>query len=159
MSLIKVKEYFKKYDIEDKIIELNESSATVAEAAHALNCSECEIAKSLSFKINDEVIIIVVAGDAKIDNSKYKHEFNTKAKMLEFNEVEPLTGHEVGGVCPFAVNDNVKVYLDESLKRFEYVYPACGSHNSAIKLTIKELEKYSNYVKWIDVCKGWNNNE
>lgn len=159
MSLIKVKEYFKKYNMDKQIIELNESSATVAEAAHALHCLECEIAKSLSFKIDENVIIIVTAGDAKIDNSKYKQEFNTKAKMLTFEEVEPLTGHEVGGVCPFALNDNVKVYLDESLKRFKYVYPACGSHNSAIKLTLEELEKYSNFEKWIDVCKGWNENE
>ena len=159
MSIIKVKEYFKKYNMEQNIIELSESSATVAEAAHALHCKECEIAKSLSFKIDDKAIIIVVAGDAKIDNAKYKHEFSTKAKMLSFEEVEPLIGHQVGGVCPFAINDKIKVYLDESLKRFEYVYPACGSSNSAIKLTIKELEKYSNYVKWIDVCKGWDNNE
>lgn len=159
MSLIKVKEYFKQYNMDDQIIELNESSATVAEAAHALNCLECEIAKSLSFKLENDVIIIVTAGDAKIDNSKYKHEFNTKAKMLTFDEVENLTGHEVGGVCPFALKNNIKVYLDESLKRFKYVYPACGSKNSAIKLTINELEKYSNYEKWIDVCKGWNENE
>ena len=160
MSLTRVKEYFKKYNMEDQIIVLNESSATVAEAAHALHCEEKEIAKSMSFKLNDDsVIIIVTAGDAKIDNSKYKHEFQTKAKMLEFAEVEKLTGHEVGGVCPFAVNDNVTVYLDESLKRFKHVYPACGSHNSAIKLTLDELEKYSNFKKWIDVCKGWNENE
>ena len=157
MSLIKVQEYFKKYDKENDIIVLNESSATVAEAAHALHCEEKELAKSLSFKLDDnKIIIIVTAGDAKIDNAKYKGEFHTKAKMLDFSEVENLTGHEVGGVCPFAVNDNVTVYLDESLKRFEYVYPACGSSNSAIKLTINELEKYSNYKKWIDVCKAWN---
>ena len=158
MSIIKVKEYFKKYNMDNRIIELNESSATVSEAAHALNCQECEIAKSLSFKVNDKPIIIVVAGDAKIDNSKYKQEFNTKAKMLQYDEVDNLIGHSVGGVCPFAINDNVKVYLDESLKRFEYVYPACGSSNSAIKLTISELEKYSNYLKWIDVCKDWKEN-
>ncbi len=157
MSLIKVQEYFKQYHKENDIIVLNESSATVAEAAHALHCEEKEIAKSLSFKLDDnKIIIIVTAGDAKIDNAKYKGEFHTKAKMLDFSEVESLTGHEVGGVCPFAVNDNVTVYLDESLKRFEYVYPACGSSNSAIKLTINELEKYSNYNKWIDVCKAWN---
>ena len=159
MSLVKVKEYFKQYNMDKQIIVLNESSATVMEAAHALNCLECEIAKSLSFKLDNDVIIIVTAGDAKIDNSKFKHEFNTKAKMLAFDEVEKLTGHEVGGVCPFALKNNVKVYLDESLKRFKYVYPACGSKNSAIKLTINELEKYSNYEKWIDVCKGWNENE
>ena len=159
MSLVKVKEYLKEYGIDDRIIELDESSATVAEAALALHCEEKEIAKSMSFKLDDGVIIIVTAGDARIDNSKYKQEFKTKAKMLTFEEVEPLTGHQVGGVCPFAKKDGVKVYLDESLKRFEYVYPACGSSNSAIKLTIPELEKYSKYEKWIDVCKGWYENE
>lgn len=160
MSLVKVQEYLKKYQKDQDIIVLEESSATVAEAAHALHCKEEEIAKSLSFRLNDnECIIIVTAGDAKIDNSKYKAEFNTKAKMLNFDEVEKCIGHAVGGVCPFAINDNVIVYLDESLKRFDYVYPACGSSNSAIKLTIKELEQYSNFKKWIDVCKGWNENE
>ena len=155
MSLIKVKEFFKEFNIENRIIELDESSATVADAAKALNCKEKEIAKSLSFRTNEDIILIVAAGDAKIDNSKYKQEFLCKASMLKYDEVENLIGHAVGGVCPFAINSNVKVYLDESLKRFEYVYPACGSANSAIKLSIKELEKYSNYIKWIDVCKDW----
>ena len=159
MSLTRVKEYFKKYNKENDIIVLDESSATVAEAAHALHCEEKEIAKTLSFRLHDKAILIVTAGDAKIDNAKYKAEFHTKASMLSFEEVESIIGHGVGGVCPFGINDGITVYLDESLKRFEYVYPACGSSNSAIKLTINELEKYSNYDKWIDVCKGWNENE
>ena len=134
-------------------MEFNTSSATVEEAAKALNCEEKELAKTLSFLVNDEPILIVVAGDKKIDNPKYKAEFNTKAKMIPFDDVERLIGHEVGGVCPFGIKDGVQVYLDDSLKRFPVIYPACGSSNSAIKLTIEELEKTSNYEKWIDVCK------
>ena len=155
MSLIKVKEYFKEYNMEERIIELNESSATVELAANALWCKPKEIAKTLGFITNDDVILIVTAGDAKVDNQKFREIFNTKANMIPFSEVEELVGHEVGGVCPFAINDNVKVYLDVSLKRFDYVFPACGSSNSAIKLSLEELEKYSNYIKWIDVCKNW----
>lgn len=151
MALEKVKKYFSKYNIDNQIIELSDSTATVSEAAKALDCSEAEIAKTLSFQVNDEAILIVLAGDTKIENNKYRDYFNTKAKMIEHDKVELLIGHPIGGVCPFAVNENVKVYLDESLKRLEYVYPACGSPNSAIKLTIKELEKYSNYISWIDV--------
>jgi prolyl-tRNA editing enzyme YbaK/EbsC (Cys-tRNA(Pro) deacylase) len=153
MAIDKVKEYFKKFNIEDRIIELPESSATVALAAKALGTEECRIAKSLSFLINDKAILIITAGDAKIDNAKYKGFFNIKAKMIPFNEVEDYIGHAAGGVCPFAIKEGIDVYLDESLKRFDYVYPACGSGNSAIKLTIPELEKYSNYKEWIDVTK------
>lgn len=153
MSLNKVKEYFKQYNIENKIIELEESSATVKEAAHALNTEEANIAKTLSFIVNDKPILIVAAGDAKIDNSKYKSQFKTKAHMIEKERVLDTIGHDIGGVCPFAINEGIKVYLDNSLKRFEFIYPACGSSNSAIKLTITELEKYSNYDSWIDVCK------
>ena len=153
MAINKVKEYFKKYKMEDKILEFDVSSATVGMAAKALNCEPAHIAKSLSFDVNGDAILIITAGDVKIDNAKYRLEFHTKAKMLKFDEVESRIGHAVGGVCPFAINDNVKVYLDTSLKQFEYVYPACGSNNSAIKLTIPELEKYSNYIKWIDVTK------
>ncbi len=153
MAIDKVKEYFKKFNIEDRIIELPESSATVALAAIALGTEECRIAKSLSFLINDKAILIITAGDAKIDNAKYKGFFNIKAKMIPFNEVEDYIGHAAGGVCPFAIKEGIDVYLDESLKRFDYVYPACGSGNSAIKLTIPELEKYSNYKEWIDVTK------
>lgn len=153
MSIDKVKNYFKEYKIENNIIELSTSTATVKEAAESLGTEECRIAKSLSFIVEDKPIIIVVAGDAKIDNSKYKGYFHNKAKMIPFEEVNNLIGHNPGGVCPFAINEGVTVYLDESLKRFDYVYPACGSSNSAIKLTIEELEKYSNYTTWIDVCK------
>ena len=153
MSLNKVKEYFKKYNIDNRIIELPTSSATVKEAAESLNTEECRIAKTLSFLVEDKPILIVTSGDTKIDNTKYKSIFHTKAKMIPAENVNSLIGHNIGGVCPFAINDNVTVYLDESLKRFETVYPACGSSNSAIELTIKELEKYSNYNCWIDVCK------
>lgn len=153
MSLEKAKEYLKGYGLENNIMEFNTSSATVEEAAKALNCEEKEIAKTLSFLVNDEPILIVVAGDKKIDNPKYKAEFNTKAKMIPFDEVEGYTGHKPGGVCPFGIKENVKVYLDDSLKRFNVIYPACGSSNSAVKLIIEELEKVSNYEKWIDVCK------
>lgn len=153
MAIEKVREYFKQYKIEDRIIELSDSTATVALAAASLGTEECRIAKTLSFIIEDKPILIVVAGDAKIDNSKYKGHFHIKAKMIPYEEVNNLIGHNPGGVCPFGINKEVTVYLDESLKRFDYVYPACGSSNSAIKLTIEELEKYSNYTSWIDVCK------
>ena len=153
MSFIKAKEYLEKYGLENKIMEFPVSSATVEEAAKAVNCKEEEIAKTLSFMVKNKPILIVIAGDKKIDNSKYKAEFHTKAKMIPFGEVEQLIGHEVGGVCPFGIKDGVEVFLDDSLKRFPIIYPACGSSNSAIKLTIEELEKASNYEKWIDVCK------
>lgn len=154
MSVEKVREYFKKYKIENRIQEFEESSATVELAANVLKCEPSRIAKTLSFKVEDKPILIVVSGDMKIDNSKYKAQFNKKAKMLSKDEVLELIGHPVGGVCPFAINNGVDVYLDESLKRFETVYPACGSSNSVIELTIKELEIYSNYIAWIDVCKS-----
>ena len=153
MSIEKVKAYFKTYGMEERIQEFKVSSATVTLAAQALGCDEARIAKTLSFHVGDKVVLIVAAGDTKIDNSKYKAQFNTKAKMLAFEEAEPLIGHAVGGVCPFAVNDGVEVYLDESLKRFDTVFPACGSANSAIELSIDELEKYSDCIAWIDVCK------
>ena len=153
MSLEKVKEYFKQYGMENKILEFDVSSATVELAAQALNCKPERIAKTLSFKIDEQVILIVCAGDVKIDNKKYKEYFKTKAKMLTFEEAKNLVGHEIGGVCPFGVNDNIKIYLDKSLQRFETVFPACGSSNSAIELTIEELEKYSKFAEWIDVCK------
>ena len=155
MSIDKVKDYFKKFNLENRVQEFTASSATVELASKALHCEPKRIAKTLSFKANDNSILIVTAGDAKIDNSKYKGEFCCKAKMLTPDEVENLIGHSVGGVCPFGINVNVLVYLDESLKRFETVFPACGSSNSAIELTIPELEKYSNYIKWINVCKSW----
>ena len=154
MSLLKAKEVLQRYGLEDRIMEFDVSSSTVKEAAKAINCKEEEIAKTLSFIVEDKPILIVVAGDSKIDNSKFKTEFKTKAKMIPIDNVEEMIGHAVGGVCPFGVNKNVDVYLDDSLKRFEIIYPACGSSNSAIKLTLDELEKTSNYKKWIDVCKG-----
>lgn len=153
MAIDKVREYFKQYGMENKIQELELSSATVELAAKALNCAEQRIAKTLSFKVDDGAILIICAGDVKIDNSKYKSFFKIKAKMLAPDEVLVLIGHEIGGVCPFGINDGVKVYLDESLKRFETIFPACGSSNSAIELTISELEKYSNFIEWVDVCK------
>lgn len=156
MSIEKVRNYFKNLHIEDRIIEFPTSSATVELAAQAAGCEPARIAKTLSFKVNDGCILIVAAGDTKIDNAKYKHFFGTKAKMLTADEVEPLSGHAVGGVCPFAINDGVKVYLDISLKRFQTFFPACGSHNSAIELTPEELEHYScNFQSWVDLCKGW----
>ncbi|MDP4133232.1 MAG: YbaK/EbsC family protein [Bacillota bacterium] len=153
MAIERVREYFKKWNMEDRILEFDTSSATVELASEAVGCEAARIAKSLSFKIGDEPILVITAGDAKIDNSKYKGEFKTKAKMLSYDEVETLIGHGVGGVCPFGINEGVRVYLDESLKRFKSVYPACGSSNSAIELSIPELEKYSGFVKWISVTK------
>ena len=153
MSFIKAKEYLKKFNLEDRIMEFDVSSATVKEAALALNCDEDEIAKTLSFIVNDKPILIVVSGSSKIDNSKYKQEFKTKAKMIPFDEVENKIGHAAGGVCPFGINNEIDVYLDVSLKEHEIVYPACGSSNSAVKLTIDELEKSSMFKKWIDVSK------
>ena len=141
MAIERVREYFRNFGIEDRVQEFDVSSATVELAAEALNCEPCRIAKTLSFMVNDEPILIVAAGDTKIDNHKYKTRFGTKAKMLTPDEVTSLIGHAVGGVCPFAINPGVTVYLDESLKRFGTVFPACGSSNSAIELTIPELEK------------------
>lgn len=154
MAIEKVREYFSKFGIEDRIQEFTVSSATVELAAQALGCAPERIAKTLSFYTADGVALIVAAGDARIDNPKYKAQFGEKARMLKFEDAEALIGHAVGGVCPFAVNDGVNVYLDESLKRFETVFPACGSSNSAIELSIDELEKYSGYKEWIDVCKN-----
>ena len=151
MAIEKVKNYFKTYNIEDKIQEFDVSSATVEEAAQALHTEGKRIAKTLSFRLKDKVILIVLAGDAKISNSKYKSIFHEKAHMLSFDEVNEVIGHPVGGVCPFAINPGIEVYLDESLKRFKTVFPACGSPNSAIELTIEELEKYSNYTSWLDI--------
>ena len=153
MSIEKVREYFKKNNMENRIKEFEVSSATVELAAKAVNCEPARIAKTLSFKINEKPILIVVAGDAKIDNHKYKERYGKKAKMLTHEEVLNLIGHQVGGVCPFAIKDGVEVYLDESLKRFKTIYPDCGSSNSAIELSIEELEKYSNYSSWVNVCK------
>jgi len=155
MAIEKVRAYFEQYGIAEQIKEFSVSSATVELAAAALNCEPARIAKSLSFLCGGKAILIVTAGDAKVDNAKYKARFGEKAKMLSADEAIELVGHAVGGVCPFAVNDGVEIYLDVSMKRFETVFPACGSSNSCIELTIPELEKYSNFLQWVDVCKGW----
>lgn len=155
MAIERVKAYFREYGMEERIQEFAVSSATVELAAAALHCEPQRIAKTLSFMVDGHVVLVVAAGDMKIDNPKYKAQFGTKAKMLSAEEAETLVGHAVGGVCPFAVNEGVEVYLDVSLKRFETVFPACGSGNSAIELTIPELEKYSGYKGWVDVCKGY----
>lgn len=155
MAIEKVKAYFGKYGMEERVQEFDVSSATVELAAAALHCEPQRIAKTLSFMAGERAVLIVTAGDTKIDNAKYKAKFGKKAKMLTPEEVETLVGHAVGGVCPFAVNEGTEVYLDVSLKRFETVFPACGSSNSAIELTIPELEQYSGYAGWVDVCKGY----
>ena len=153
MSIEKVRKHFETLGIDNRIMIFDVSSATVELAAAALNCQPCRIAKTLSFSLADEAILIVTAGDARIDNQKYKAKFGAKAKMLAAEESGRLVGHAVGGVCPFAVNDGVRVFLDVSLKRFDTVFPACGSSNSAIELTIDELQRYCDFEQWVDVCK------
>ena len=153
MAIERVRAYFREHGMEDRVREFEVSSATVELAAAALNCEPKRIAKTLSFMLDGVAILVVTAGDAKVDNAKYKSRFGTKAKMLTPDEAVELVGHAVGGVCPFALKEGVTVYLDESLKRFETVFPACGSGNSAIGLTCDELEKYSNAQAWVDVCK------
>ena len=156
MSIEKVRAYFQGFGVADRIMEFPVSSATVELAAQALGVEGARIAKSMSFKIGEDPIIIVMAGDARVDNSKYKAQFHTKAKMLTHEEAHELIGHDVGGVCSFALPENVKTYLEVSLKRFATVFPAAGSSNSAIEFTCEELERYSsNFVEWVDVCKGW----
>ncbi|MEF2967722.1 YbaK/EbsC family protein [Paenibacillus sp. M1] len=155
MSIEAVKNYFRQWNMEDRVREFAVSSATVEEAAMVLGCEEQRIAKTMSFKLNDAPILIVMAGDARVDNSKYKAHFGSKAAMLKGDEVTELIGHPPGGVCPFAINEGIKVYLDKSLKRFETVFPACGSRSSAIELTLAELEKHSGYSEWVDVGKEW----
>ena len=153
MSIEKVKAYFASVGLAEHIQEFEVSSATVALAAEALHCEPARIAKTLSFVNGDGAILIVAAGDARVDNPKFKAQFGVKARMLTPEDAVRLIGHAVGGVCPFAVNDGVPVYLDESLKRFEVVYPAAGSSNSGIGLTIPELEEHSRCTAWVDVCK------
>lgn len=155
MSIERAKAYFKQFGMEERILEFTESSATVALAAQAVGCEEARIAKTLSFKGSSGVILIVAAGDAKVDNAKYKAQFGLKAKMLTPEEALVSIGHAVGGICPFGINDGIDVYLDASLKRFTTVFPACGSSNSAIELSMDELTKYSQCAAWIDVCKNW----
>lgn len=159
MSIEIVRKYFSSLGMEDRILEFEVSSATVELAAQAVGCIPARIAKTLSFKIGEDPILIVAAGDAKIDNRKYKDKFGKKAVMLSQEEVLEKVGHAVGGVCPFGVPETVSVYLDESLRRFETVFPAAGSSNSAIELNMEELERYSRAEEWIDVCKGWQEQE
>lgn len=155
MSIEIVRNYFRTYGMEDRIREFDTSSATVELAAQAVGVEPARIAKTLSFKVEERPILIVAAGDAKVDNAKYKSIFHKKAQMLKGEEVTELIGHAIGGVCPFGIPDSVDVYLDESLRRFETVFPAAGSANSAIELNLEELEKYSHAKEWVDICKGW----
>ena len=157
MSIERVREYFRGCGMADRILEFPVSSATVELAAAALGCEGCRIAKTLSFLVDGAPVLVVAAGDARIDNGKFKAFFHTKARMLSPDEAVALVGHAVGGVCPFAVNEGVRTYLDISLGRFTTVFPACGSANSAIELTLPELEKYAQAKAWIDVCKDWQN--
>lgn len=155
MSIELVREYFKKWNLQDQILEFPVSSATVELAAQAVGCEPARIAKTLSFQLSDSPLLIVTAGDAKIDNAKFKSMFHTKAKMLTPDDVEEKIGHAIGGVCPFGVREDVKICLDISLRRFSTVFPACGSSNSAIELKPDEMEEYTANSGWIDVCKGW----
>ncbi len=157
MSVAKVREYLAGYGLADRVMEFQVSSATVELAALAVGVEGARIGKTLSFKVNEAPILIVVAGDAKVDNGKYKRYFGAKAKMLTPEEAVERIGHAVGGVCPFALPEDVKVYLDVSLRRFETVFPAAGSSASAVKLTCGELERCcgANFTAWVDVCKGW----
>lgn len=153
MSFEKAKNHLEKFNLQDRIRQFEVSSATVELAAKALGCDGALIAKTLSFDVNGQCVLVVASGDCKVDNAKFKAFFGTKAKMLSFEQVEQMCGHAVGGVCPFGVNEGVKVYLDESIKRFEKVYPACGSSNSAVELTVPELEECSESCGFVDVCK------
>ncbi len=157
MSLESVREYLKAFGMSDRILELPVSSATVPLAARAIGCGEARIAKSMSFDVQGETVLVVAAGDRKIDNGKFKRCFSAKAKMLPPDQVEARVGHAVGGVCPFALREGVRVCLDESLRRFDTVYPACGSGNSAIEMTLKELEETSRAAAWVDVCREAEN--
>ena len=159
MAIEKVRAYFARHGMADRIQEFSVSSATVELAARALTCEPCRIAKTLSFMVEGRALLVVTAGDARIDHARYKARFGTKAKMLAPAEAETLVGHAVGGVCPFAVREGVPVYLDVSLRRFATVYPACGSGNSAIELDMRELERHSGAEGWVDVCKGWRPEE
>lgn len=153
MAIEAVRAFFAQYGMEGRILESAQSSATVALAAQAFGTEEKRIAKSLSFLLGEKAILVVAAGDAKVNNQKYRAQFGAKAKMLTPEQVHNMIGHDVGGVCPFAINDGVDVYLDASLRRFETVFPACGSSNSAIELTLSELEQFAGSKAWVDVCK------
>lgn len=156
VSFQQVKEYFASYGLSDRVMEFSESSATVELAAAAVGCEPARIAKTLSFYVNGQPVLVVTAGDAKIDNKKFKAQFQEKAKMIPFDEVEAAAGNPPGGVCPFAVRPDIPVYLDVSMKRFDTVFPAAGSANSAVRITPEELELHSRAKAWVDVCKGWS---
>lgn len=156
MSFEAVKAYFESVGLGAQVLEFTKSSATVAQAAEAVGCEEKQIAKTMSFFVDDAPILIVIAGDARVDNKKYKGVFHQKAVMIPADKVENAIGHAIGGVCPFVIHADVTVYLDVSLKRFAHVYPAAGSGSSAVNLSIEELEKHSGYKEWIDVCKDWD---
>lgn len=158
MAIEVVREYLKQWNVQDRILEFPVSSATVELAAQAVDCEPARIAKTLSFLVEDHAVLIVAAGDAKVDNSKYKQYFHTKAKMLHGEQVTEMIGHAIGGVCPFGVKEGTRIYLDESLKRFDTVFPAAGSSNSAIEVTMEELERFSGSHTWVDLCKGWQDN-
>lgn len=153
MSIAHVRDYLRQFDADDRVMELTVSSATVELAAQALNCEPCRIAKTLSFMVGEQPILIVAAGDCRIDNRRYKDTFGVKAKMMSAEELDRFTGLQFGGVCPFGIPENVTIYLDESLRRFETVYPACGSSNSAIEVTLPELEQFSGAKSWVNVGK------
>jgi len=155
VAVDKVKAFFRQHGMDGRILEFDVSSATVELAAAALHCEPKRIAKTLSFLLDGQPLLVVTAGEAKVDNAKFKAQFRTKAKMLTPEQVETLVGHAVGGVCPFAINEGTTVFLDVSLKRFETIFPACGSSNSAIEMTVAELEQYSASLGWVDVCKNW----
>ena len=155
MSIEIVRAYLKQFQADQRIMEFDVSSATVELAAEAVHCIPARIAKTLSFYTDNGCLLVVTAGDAKIDNSKFKHTFGHKAKMLAAEDVAKMTNHEIGGVCPFGVPDAVEVYLDQSLQRFDTVFPACGSSNSAIELDCDTLFQYARAKAWVDVCKGW----
>ena len=159
MSIERVRAYLQTRGMADRIREFPVSSATVALAAQALGVEEARIAKSLTFKLEERTVMVVAAGDAKVDNTRYKNTFGGKAKMLTPDEAVTLVGHAVGGVCPFVVNEGVEVYLDESLRRFDAVYPAAGSASSAVRLSCEELEALSGCKQWVDVCKAWRPEE
>lgn len=152
MSYEKAKAHLEKFGLENNILTFEVSSATVPEAAIAVGCAPAQIGKTLSFLVNEKPVLIVVAGDAKVDNKKFKAEFGKRPKMIPFEDVENLIGHGVGGVCPFGINEGVGVYLDESLRRFEIIHPAAGESNNAVRLTLPQLEEASRFVKWVDVC-------
>ncbi len=155
MALERVKAYFEEAGLSGRVIEMDQSTATVEQAAAAIGCEPERIAKTMSFLLGEEAILVVTAGDARVDNKKFKDEFSQKAKMIPYEMVEEYIGHAPGGVCPFAVNPNIEAFMDVSLQRFETVYPAAGSSNSAIELSLSELEQHADSKRWVDVCKGW----